>query len=165
MTRVHLGLGTNLGDRRANLDEALRALERGGFSVDKRSSIYESEPVGPVRDQPAFLNGAVRGDYGAAAPDLLALIEKIEAALGRVREVPKGPRTIDIDILYFGSARIDDPPRLVVPHPAIPFRRFVLLPLAEIDPDLVHPTIGKTQRQLLAETPDRGRVVLYRGEP
>ncbi|MFH1679654.1 MAG: 2-amino-4-hydroxy-6-hydroxymethyldihydropteridine diphosphokinase [Candidatus Eisenbacteria bacterium] len=164
-TRAYLGLGSNLGDREESLRRAMRLLERGSFAVDRVSSVYESEPVGPVAGQPLFLNCVARGSYGGSARDLLRLIGRVERALGRVRAEPKGPRTIDVDILYFGESVIEEPPRLVVPHPAIPERRFVLLPLAEIDPDLIHPAIGKTQSELLAETRDPSRVIPVRRGP
>ncbi|MFH1277701.1 MAG: 2-amino-4-hydroxy-6-hydroxymethyldihydropteridine diphosphokinase [Candidatus Eisenbacteria bacterium] len=164
MTRVHLGIGSNLGDRLEHLRRALRALETGPFRAERVSPVFETAPVGPVPDQPRFLNCVARGTFEGGARDLLELIRRVETELGRAREVPKGPRTIDVDILYFGEERIDEPPDLVIPHPEIPNRRFVLRPLAEIDPDLVHPGIGKTQAELLLETADGGEVSPFPGD-
>lgn len=164
MTAVHLGLGSNLGDRKGNLRRGLDELEAGGFATDRVSPLYETEPVGPVKEQPRFLNCVTRGAWTGSARELLGLIAHVEKRLGRRREGrAKGPRTIDVDILYFGGEKIDEPPTLVVPHPAIPERRFVLLPLAEIDPDLVHPKLGKTQIELLEETSDRSGADRYPG--
>lgn len=164
MTRVHLGLGSNLGDRMDHLRRALRELEAGAFVTERVSPVFETAPVGPIAAQPRFLNCVARGAFGGAPADLLDLIARVERGLGRVRTEPKGPRTIDVDILYFGDERIHEPPRLVVPHPEIPRRRFVLRPLAEIDPDLVHPALGKTQARLLEETADDSEVQRYGGE-
>ncbi len=163
MTAVHLGLGSNLGDREGNLRRALAELNAGGFTDDRVSPLYETEPVGPVKKQPRFLNCVARGAWTGTARELLGLIAHVEKRLGRRRGRVKGPRTIDVDILYFRGEKIDEPPTLVVPHPAIPERRFVLLPLVEIDPDLVHPRLGKTQIELLGETSDRGGADRYPG--
>jgi 2-amino-4-hydroxy-6-hydroxymethyldihydropteridine diphosphokinase len=157
VTTVHLGLGSNLGDREGYLRSALQEMEKRSFRVEAVSSVYQTEPVGPIRDQPLFLNCVVRGSYPGSARSLLRRIGEVESRLGRERIVPQGPRTIDVDILYFGSEIIDEPPDLIVPHPAIGERGFVLLPLAQIDPDLVHPAVGKTQRELLAIWSDRNR--------
>lgn len=130
MTTAYLSLGSNLGDREALLREALRRLETAGVRVVRQSSIHETEPQ-DLREQPWFLNMAVQVETELTARELLSLIHTIESALGRTREIPKGPRTIDIDILYYGDAVIDEPD-LQIPHPRMHQRSFVLDPLAEI---------------------------------
>jgi len=157
VTTVHLGLGSNLGDREATLRSALREMEKRSFRTQAISSVFQTEPVGPVRDQPLFLNCVVRGSYPGSPYSLLRRIGEVEELLGRERIVPQGPRTIDLDILYFGREVVRDPPGLVIPHPRIRERGFVLLPLAQIDPDLVHPALGKTQEELLTDWSDQNR--------
>jgi 2-amino-4-hydroxy-6-hydroxymethyldihydropteridine diphosphokinase len=144
---VYLSLGSNLGDRGANLRAALERLAEAG-TVKATSCFYETEPV-DFRDQPWFLNCAVALETGKTPRDLLALALAIEEGMGRRRTRDKGPRIIDIDILLFGN-RVIDEPGLKIPHPAMHERRFVLEPLAEIAPAVMHPTIHKTARQLLA---------------
>ena len=142
---VYLSLGSNLGDRQANLRNAMgRLLELG--DVLEVSSLYETEPV-EVTDQPWFLNCAVAVRTELLPREFLAGILAIEKSMGRVRTQPKGPRVIDIDILLFGQQTVNSA-QLTVPHPAMPERRFVLEPLAEIAPDVMHPTRKKTIRQL-----------------
>jgi 2-amino-4-hydroxy-6-hydroxymethyldihydropteridine diphosphokinase len=194
---VYLGLGSNLGDREANLRQAIERIEALGLEVTKTSSIYETEPVG-YKDQPWFLNQVIevrvtpvlplQDDSDVAAglkdfwdkepkltsffwiPSLLKELRAIERAMGRERTIPDGPRPIDIDILiygetagHFGETRDDTatpgharagPPYLTLPHPRMHERRFVLEPLCEIAPDLVHPTLNKTCRELLASLND-----------
>jgi len=135
--RVFLSLGSNLGDREANLLEALRRLEQLGVHVVRRSSWYETEPVG-YTDQPDFLNlvAEVRTRLGPHA--LLRAAQQVEAELGRVRAVRWGPRTVDVDLLLYGE-RVVNTPDLVLPHPRLRERAFVLVPLAELAPDLVLP--------------------------
>ncbi|MBN1826201.1 MAG: 2-amino-4-hydroxy-6-hydroxymethyldihydropteridine diphosphokinase [Candidatus Eisenbacteria bacterium] len=164
MSVVHLGLGSNLGDRADRLRRALGELAAEGFRPDRLSSLYETEPRGPVTDQPLFLNGAARGLFDGEPRELLEAVRRVESRLGRRRLVDQGPRAIDVDILYFGNRVIDEPPDLVVPHPEIANRRFVLVPLAEIDPNLLHPVLKRSQRELLASTEDRGGVRMLRGE-
>ncbi len=164
MTRVFLGLGSNLGDRCGNLRAAIDLLRRSAVDVDRVSSFYETEPVGPVADQPAFLNCTLSARYGGSAEALLTVTKGVEEQLGRERTVAKGPRTIDLDILYYGDAVIDDPPALSVPHPSIPERRFVLVPMNEIEPGWSHPALGRTQRELLESTADTSGVSLWEGE-
>lgn len=138
-------MGSNLGDRRVNLRNAIgRLLELG--DVLEVSSVYESEPV-DVTDQPWFLNCAVAIRTGLQPRDFLKGILAIETTMGRERTVPKGPRVIDIDILLFGAQTIHTP-ELSVPHPALGRRRFVLEPLSEIAPEVVHPVLKKTIREL-----------------
>jgi 2-amino-4-hydroxy-6-hydroxymethyldihydropteridine diphosphokinase len=135
-TEVYLSLGANMGDRAGNLRRALTELNKHGASVTRQSSLYETEPQ-DLRQQPWFLNVAVVCSTTLLPLELLAATQGIERDLGRDRAaaVPKGPRLIDIDILLYGSAVIQTP-ELVVPHPRMMERRFVLQPLLEIAPDL-----------------------------
>jgi 2-amino-4-hydroxy-6-hydroxymethyldihydropteridine diphosphokinase len=144
---VYLALGTNLGDREANLREARRRLEAGGVRLERCSSIYETEPWG-VLDQPRFLNAVCRGRTELSPERLLALAKRIEGALGRVPTVRYGPRAIDIDILLYDRVACASR-ELTIPHPRLAERAFVLVPLAEIAPDLVVPGLERTVRELL----------------
>jgi len=139
VARAHIGLGSNLGDR----DAALRgALELLGTEVVAVSSFRETDPVGYL-DQPRFLNAAAALDTELPPRELLARLLEVERELGRTRDGPRyGPRTIDLDLLLYGDLVIDEP-GLVVPHPRLAERRFVLEPLAELDPDLVVPGLGR----------------------
>jgi 2-amino-4-hydroxy-6-hydroxymethyldihydropteridine diphosphokinase len=145
-----VGLGSNLGDREQQLRAALAALG----DVVRVSSVYESAPVGPVRDQPAFLNlvAELRGEPEPRA--LLAELQRIEAALGRVRARQQGPRAIDLDLLLVGD-RVGAWPELVLPHPEIGRRAFVLLPLLELGPDLRDPRTGRPYAERLAAVRDQ----------
>lgn len=144
MTTAFLGLGSNLGDRRANLEAAIEALDWGDTRVHARSIIYDTDPVGGPDDQPAFLNMVITVGTTLSARGLLERVVGVEVALGRDRfnEVRWGPRTIDIDILTFGATVIDEPD-LQIPHPRIAERAFVLVPLAEVAPDLDIPGLGR----------------------
>jgi 2-amino-4-hydroxy-6-hydroxymethyldihydropteridine diphosphokinase len=142
---AYLGLGSNLGDRQANLDRALELLSQR-LRLEKISSIYDSEPVGDI-EQPRFLNMACEVSTHLTPQGLLALAKGIESKMGRAG--PSGtPRPIDIDILFY-SDQVVETPELVIPHPRLTERAFVLIPLVEIAPDLVHPVSGKTIKELL----------------
>jgi len=140
MVCAYLGLGSNLGDRRAHISVALKALADSGIRVDKVSRLYESEPWGMV-DQPRFLNAACAIETGCSPQALLALVKTIEKEMGRTPNVRYGPRPIDLDILLYGDQCIYTP-GLIVPHPAMLERAFVLVPLAEIAPNVRHPRSG-----------------------
>jgi 2-amino-4-hydroxy-6-hydroxymethyldihydropteridine diphosphokinase len=142
---VYLSLGSNLGDRSSNLGLALEKLREVG-KVTAVSSFYDTEPV-ELQSQPWFLNCAVKLDTEKMPRQLMASILAIEQEMGRQRKQQKGPRTIDIDILLFGSSIIDIP-SLTVPHPKLHQRRFVLEPLAEIAPEIRHPVFKRTVREL-----------------
>lgn len=142
---AYLSLGSNVGDRAANLNEAIARLEDLG-TVVAVSSFYETEPV-ELAAQPWFLNCAVALDTEKMPKQLLAGIFEIEQGMGRRRVQTKGPRSIDIDILLFGSSIVDTQ-GLTIPHPALHERRFVLEPLAEIAPEVRHPVFKRTVREL-----------------
>jgi 2-amino-4-hydroxy-6-hydroxymethyldihydropteridine diphosphokinase len=156
MQSIYLSLGSNLGDREANLRAAIAALEDAGVHVGRVSSLYETEPVDFLQ-QPWFLNCAVEGETELKPLELLRALREIEAKMGSKKLVAKGPRLIDMDILLYGEETIDTP-ELQVPHPRMRLRRFVLVPLAEIAPELQHPSWSGTVSDLLASTLDRSEV-------
>lgn len=153
--RIYLSLGSNVGDREANLNAAVKALRLLG-AVAAVSSFYETEPV-EFANQPWFLNCAVAVDTERMPEQVLESVLALEQKMGRRRERKKGPRNIDIDILLFGDL-IVHAKGLTIPHPAMEERRFVLEPLAEIAPDIEHPVLRKTVQELLNAFP-RGQVV------
>jgi len=152
---AYLSLGSNLGDRAANLRKALAQLDVAGRLLAV-SALYETQPVDlpdEVPEQPWFLNCVAAIETEKTPQGLLQTALQIEAAMGRLRMRKKGPRNIDIDVLLFGD-RVVDEPGLKIPHPAMPLRRFVLEPLVEIAPEARHPELGKTAKELLAALPE-----------
>ena len=148
MKLVYLGLGSNLGDRRANLERAIERLGASDLHVRRRSSIYETEPR-DLAGQPWFLNQVVEAETSLFPRQLRKRLHRIERDLGRKPAVPKGPRIIDLDILLFGDSLVSAPD-LEIPHPRMHERRFVLEPLAELAPELRHPRTRHTVREMLA---------------
>lgn len=152
---VYLGLGSNLGDRQGNLNFAMNLLAER-LKIEKISPVYETEPVGDP-NQPKYLNMVIKVSTRLQAGTLLAIAKGIEAKLGRVPM--NTPRPIDIDLLFCEDQVINSLSSLTVPHPRLAERAFVLFPLADIAPDLVHPVIKKTVKQLLEEVDGKEGVV------
>jgi 2-amino-4-hydroxy-6-hydroxymethyldihydropteridine diphosphokinase len=150
MATIYLGLGANLGDRRANLEAALAALRaHPRVRLTAVSSFIDTPPMGGPPGQPTYLNGAARIETDLEPADLLAELKRIERSLGR-RDGPRwGPRPCDLDILLYGDRVVDDPD-LIIPHLGLRERRFVLEPLCEIAPEAIDPLTGRTVRELLA---------------
>src|ERR1700676_4113 len=149
MKIAYLGLGANLGDRPANLADAVILLTSQRLQVKRQSSIWETEPR-DVLDQPWFLNQVIEIETDLFPRQLFQRIQRIEREMGRLRRTPKGPRLIDIDILLYGNAVVKSA-ELEIPHPRMAERRFVLAPLAELAPGLRHPVLKRTVWELLAE--------------
>lgn len=176
MKTVYLALGSNMGDRAGNIALAIAALAEHGVSVKRQSSLYETEPV-DVRGGGWFLNCVVEAVTELMPRQLMQALLAIERSLGRQRrrvaeDAPGGPipgpprglkepRTIDMDVLLFGTSVVGAP-ELEIPHPRMTERRFVLVPLAEIAPEARHPVLKKTIAELLAATPDRSQVRVWK---
>ena len=159
-----IGLGSNVGDRVAEIGAALAALPGEGVEVEAVSSLYETEPVGEVLDQADFLNGAARVRTALDPEELLDACKRIEAARGRDAEGPRhGPRPIDLDVLLLGDVELETD-RLTLPHPEVRSRRFVLLPLLELDPTLELPD-GARLKDALDALGKEQEARLYSGPP
>lgn len=160
MAIAYFSIGSNLGDRYANLRTAIAALQAAHVRLTRQSSIYETEPV-DFTEQPWFLNCVLEAETDLSPNELLTTLQGIERRIGRTPSTPKGPRLIDLDILLYGSETIARP-ELQIPHPRLPSRRFVLVPLAEIAPNLTHPKWHHaTAAQLLAQTSDQSAVTRF----
>jgi len=156
---IYLSLGSNLGDRAANLERAITALPGAGVRVLRRSSLYETEPVDFLA-QPWFLNCVVEAETWLMPRQLLHALQGIERAFGSRKLVARGPRIIDLDILFYG-ARMIRTEEMEIPHPRMAQRRFVLVPLAELAPGLRHPVLGATIVELIAAAKDKSTVQLW----
>lgn len=156
---IYLALGTNTGDRLANLRAAIGSLPPQ-VVAQVESPIYETEPWG-YADQPAFLNMTIRAETDFSAPELLTHIKLLEKRLGRLPSFQNGPRLIDMDILFYDDLTLETP-TLSIPHPRLHERAFVLVPLADIAPNLRHPLLGRSVAELV-ETVDRRGVNLFAG--
>jgi 2-amino-4-hydroxy-6-hydroxymethyldihydropteridine diphosphokinase len=156
---VYLSLVSNLGDRAANLNHAIDALAERGVHVLRRSSFYETEPVDYLA-QPWFLNCVVEAETSLAPRPLVEALQSIERNLGSRKLIPRGPRIVDLDVLFYGDAVIREP-IIEIPHPRLAERRFVLVPLAELAPGIQHPVLHKSVDELLAATADRSAVRLW----
>lgn len=158
MAHIYIGFGTNLGDREKQLRDAWTRLERF-VTIRRASAVYETEPWG-VMGQPHFLNLVVEGETVLSPHDLLHALKTIEHAMGRIRGMRYGPRIIDLDLLLYDDVKMKTD-ELEIPHPRIAQRRFVLLPLVELVPDLIHPQLHQSMRTLLQQLPDTGGEQLY----
>jgi len=152
MNHVYLMIGGNIGNRLANLENARNSIDKRCGPIQNQSSIYETEAWG-LKEQPAFYNQALCIETFLTPQDLMDMLLTIEASMGRERLIPLGPRTIDLDIIYYNQ-KIIETPSLIIPHPRLADRNFVLAPLAEIAPDFVHPILQKTNLQLYKATKD-----------
>jgi 2-amino-4-hydroxy-6-hydroxymethyldihydropteridine diphosphokinase len=148
MEKIYLGIGTNLGDREANCTRAIELIAEAGIDIEARSPRIETPPWG-VEEQPPFLNMAIKARTSLGPNSLLRALKNIEAAMGRDFDAPRwGPRIIDLDILLYGSLMLDSA-ELIIPHPLIQDRAFVLEPLVAITPNLMHPLLKKSMSDLL----------------
>lgn len=156
MNKAYLLIGGNMGDRLANLKEVIILLNEAAGSIEQASSIYETAPWGNTQ-QDSFLNQALLIATSHDANELLKIALGIEAKMGRIRSIPMGPRTMDIDIIYFNNEIIETA-QLTIPHPHLNKRNFVLVPLVEIAPNFVHPILNKSNSTILAECTDESLV-------
>jgi len=154
---VYLALGSNLGERKANLQAAVEAMAPGARLL-AASPVYETPPWGYL-NQPNFLNQVIRAETDLSPNELLVYLKELEKRLGRTKTLRYGPRTIDVDILFYDDLILDEP-GLTIPHPRMQGRAFVLVPLADLAPDMLHPLEGKTISALLEQV-DQSEIVPY----
>ena len=161
---AYVSIGSNLGDRAGNLLLGVRGLLEASFDVTKMSGVYETDPVG-MPEAPPFLNMAVEVKVDQISPtQMMARMLRIEYLLGRKEKSQKLPRTIDLDLLFYGSTCLDTP-FLILPHPRLHLRNFVLFPLSEIASDFVHPILRLDISTILSESPDNSRVARWQPSP
>jgi 2-amino-4-hydroxy-6-hydroxymethyldihydropteridine diphosphokinase len=159
-TKAYVSIGSNLGDRAGNLLLAVRGMTEAALCVTRLSSIYETEPISEIEQRP-FLNMVVEVGNPLPTPEqVMARLLRIEFVLGRTREVKDGPRTIDLDLLLYGHVEKNSQ-FLILPHPRLHERRFVLEPLAEIAPQLIHPILKSTAVQMLESSADASAVTRW----
>ncbi|MBW1915333.1 MAG: 2-amino-4-hydroxy-6-hydroxymethyldihydropteridine diphosphokinase [Deltaproteobacteria bacterium] len=159
METVYIGIGSNIGDKKGNCLDAIDRIGRlPGCRIENISRSYLTEPVGVEESQDWYMNGVISVLTSISAPDLMKELLEIEAVLGRVRAKRWEPRIIDLDIIFFGSKIIQED-HLVVPHPLMHQRRFVLKPMADLAPDFVHPVLNKGMRELLLLLPENRQAV------
>ena len=156
---IYLSLGSNLGDRAANIERAIGALADSGVRVLRRSALYETEPVDFI-EQPWFLNCVVEAETSLVPEQSVHALQGIERLLGSKKLVPRGPRLIDLDVLFHGASVVHTP-EIEIPHPRMAQRRFVLVPLAELAPGLRHPVLNATITEMLAATQDQSSVRIW----
>ncbi|MBM3240031.1 2-amino-4-hydroxy-6-hydroxymethyldihydropteridine diphosphokinase [Candidatus Poribacteria bacterium] len=160
MSLAYVSFGSNLGNKLQNINRGLQLVSRNpSITITKKSSLYETEPVG-YENQGWFLNGVIEIETNVSPHKLLSLLKKVERIMGRKRRIRWGPREIDFDILLYNQRCIDTP-GLIIPHPRMHERGFVLAPLVEIAPQVIHPILKKSAQQLLAELADSKSVKVF----